>query len=232
MDHSSQSQGVSTTYRTFDIRTISGTLHSEVVESTCWRAAATRGWIWGGPPDERHWHTTLVFDMRWYASMEEVDLLTSPVAKVSAVWRHRNLRLAYIAQHHFFHLSEFLKSTPLHYFQVRFRLWIFFGCLKRFMWWCFWCFSLTHPKQIRLEELWSWTCWHAISHRRCLWGKVGMQRLRGDSHCRRAKRRRSIVRTVCYVYCRCSVATDEKPPVRHDFGVRTWRPNMAREEKR
>jgi len=41
--------------------------------------------------------------------------------EVSAVWRHRNLRLAYIAQHHFFHLSEFLKSTPLHYFQVRFR---------------------------------------------------------------------------------------------------------------
>lgn len=127
--------------------------HSEVVESTCWRAAATRGWIWGGPPDERHWHTTFVFDMHWYASMEEVDLLTSPVAKVSAVWRHRNLRLAYIAQHHFFHLSEFLKSTPLHYFQVRFRLWIFFGCLKRFMWWCFWCFSLSHPKQMRLEEL-------------------------------------------------------------------------------
>ena len=25
------------------------------------------------------------------------------------------------AQHHFFHLSEFLKSTPLHYFQTRFR---------------------------------------------------------------------------------------------------------------
>lgn len=43
MDHSSQSQGVSTMYRTFDIRTISDTLHSEVVESTCWRAAATRG---------------------------------------------------------------------------------------------------------------------------------------------------------------------------------------------
>ncbi|CAE6972288.1 ABCF3 [Symbiodinium natans] len=41
--------------------------------------------------------------------------------EVSAVWRHRNLRLAYIAQHHFFHLSEFLKSTPLHYFQTRFR---------------------------------------------------------------------------------------------------------------
>eukprot|EP00931_Biecheleriopsis_adriatica_P072817 TRINITY_DN47214_c0_g1_i1.p1 TRINITY_DN47214_c0_g1~~TRINITY_DN47214_c0_g1_i1.p1 ORF type:complete len:1270 (+),score=311.68 TRINITY_DN47214_c0_g1_i1:36-3845(+) len=41
--------------------------------------------------------------------------------EVSAVWRHRNLRLAYMAQHHFFHLSEFMKSTPLHYFQIRFR---------------------------------------------------------------------------------------------------------------
>lgn len=41
--------------------------------------------------------------------------------EVSSVWRHRNLRLSYMAQHHFFHLSEFLNSTPLHYMQVRFR---------------------------------------------------------------------------------------------------------------
>merc|ERR1711957_519022 len=41
--------------------------------------------------------------------------------EVSCVWRHRNLRLSYIAQHHFTHLSGFLKSTPLHYMQVRFR---------------------------------------------------------------------------------------------------------------
>lgn len=41
--------------------------------------------------------------------------------EVSAVWRHRNLRFAYIAQHHFFHLSDFQKCTPLHYMQVRFR---------------------------------------------------------------------------------------------------------------
>jgi len=41
--------------------------------------------------------------------------------EISAVWRHRNMRLAYIAQQHFFHLSEFYKSTPLHYIQVRFR---------------------------------------------------------------------------------------------------------------
>jgi len=43
------------------------------------------------------------------------------VGDVSCVWRHRNLRLSYIAQHHFFHLAEFHNSTPLHYMQVRFR---------------------------------------------------------------------------------------------------------------
>lgn len=37
------------------------------------------------------------------------------------VVRHRNLRLSYIAQHHTFHLEEFLKCTPVHYFQLRFR---------------------------------------------------------------------------------------------------------------
>merc|ERR1712048_617963 len=41
--------------------------------------------------------------------------------EVSCVWRHRNMRLSYIAQHHFFHLSDFYNSTPLHYMQVRFR---------------------------------------------------------------------------------------------------------------
>lgn len=40
---------------------------------------------------------------------------------ISSVWRHRNLRLSYMAQQHFFHLSEYLRSTPLHYMQVRFR---------------------------------------------------------------------------------------------------------------
>jgi len=39
----------------------------------------------------------------------------------SSVWRHRNMRFAYIAQHHFTHLGDFMKSTPLHYMQVRFR---------------------------------------------------------------------------------------------------------------
>jgi len=35
--------------------------------------------------------------------------------------RHRNCRLSYIAQHHTFHLEAFLKCTPVHYFQLRFR---------------------------------------------------------------------------------------------------------------
>eukprot|EP00929_Paragymnodinium_shiwhaense_P014755 TRINITY_DN122714_c0_g1_i1.p1 TRINITY_DN122714_c0_g1~~TRINITY_DN122714_c0_g1_i1.p1 ORF type:complete len:1285 (+),score=319.99 TRINITY_DN122714_c0_g1_i1:120-3974(+) len=40
---------------------------------------------------------------------------------VSAVWRHRNMRMAYIAQHHFTHLGDYMNSTPLHYMQLRFR---------------------------------------------------------------------------------------------------------------
>ncbi|CAE7236662.1 TEF3, partial [Symbiodinium pilosum] len=28
------------------------------------------------------------------------------------VYKHRNLRLAYIAQQHMFHLAEFMNSTP------------------------------------------------------------------------------------------------------------------------
>eukprot|EP00927_Polykrikos_kofoidii_P024513 TRINITY_DN22282_c0_g1_i1.p1 TRINITY_DN22282_c0_g1~~TRINITY_DN22282_c0_g1_i1.p1 ORF type:complete len:756 (-),score=152.48 TRINITY_DN22282_c0_g1_i1:445-2490(-) len=48
----------------------------------------------------------------------------SPVefeGKIGEVTRHRNLRLSYIAQRHTFHLEEFLKCTPVHYFQLRFR---------------------------------------------------------------------------------------------------------------
>jgi len=37
------------------------------------------------------------------------------------VYKHRNLRLAYIAQQHMFHLSEFLSSTPYIYVQKRFK---------------------------------------------------------------------------------------------------------------
>jgi len=35
--------------------------------------------------------------------------------------KHRNLRLAYIAQQHMHHLHEFMKCTPLEYIQLRFR---------------------------------------------------------------------------------------------------------------
>jgi elongation factor 3 len=33
----------------------------------------------------------------------------------SQVWRHPNLRLAYVAQHAFHHLEEHLDTTPLKY---------------------------------------------------------------------------------------------------------------------
>lgn len=37
------------------------------------------------------------------------------------VVKHRNLRLAYIAQHHMYHLAEFVNSTPYIYIQRRFK---------------------------------------------------------------------------------------------------------------
>mmetsp|Transcript_3925 Transcript_3925/g.7925 ORF Transcript_3925/g.7925 Transcript_3925/m.7925 type:complete len:1476 (-) Transcript_3925:114-4541(-) len=37
------------------------------------------------------------------------------------VFKHRNLRLAYIAQQHMFHLQEFMNSTPYTYIQRRFQ---------------------------------------------------------------------------------------------------------------
>jgi len=40
---------------------------------------------------------------------------------IGELWKHRSLRLAYIAQQHMFHLSEFLKCTPMEYIQLRFR---------------------------------------------------------------------------------------------------------------
>merc|ERR1719443_2014701 len=41
-----------------------------------------------------------------------------PIGEVS---RHRNLRLAYIAQEHMFHLAEFMNSSPYVYIQKRFK---------------------------------------------------------------------------------------------------------------
>jgi ATPase subunit of ABC transporter with duplicated ATPase domains len=42
-------------------------------------------------------------------------------AQRGEVARHRNLRLAYIAQQHMYHLSEFMNSTPYIYIQRRFK---------------------------------------------------------------------------------------------------------------
>lgn len=41
--------------------------------------------------------------------------------EVGELFKHRNLRLAYIAQQHMHHLSQFIKCTPLEYIQLRFR---------------------------------------------------------------------------------------------------------------
>ena len=37
----------------------------------------------------------------------------------SQVWRHPNLRLAYVAQHAFHHLDEHLDITPMRYMHYR-----------------------------------------------------------------------------------------------------------------
>ena len=46
------------------------------------------------------------------------DLPTMP--GVGEVWKHHNLRLAYVAQHSMHHLEANLQSTPIAYLQVRF----------------------------------------------------------------------------------------------------------------
>jgi len=42
-------------------------------------------------------------------------------AEVGELWRHKDLRVAYIAQQHMFHLSRFLDCEPYVYIQKRFR---------------------------------------------------------------------------------------------------------------
>mmetsp|Transcript_32693 Transcript_32693/g.70118 ORF Transcript_32693/g.70118 Transcript_32693/m.70118 type:complete len:741 (-) Transcript_32693:188-2410(-) len=44
-----------------------------------------------------------------------------PDGTIGEIVRNPNLRLSYIAQQHTFHLEEFLKCTPIQYFQIRFR---------------------------------------------------------------------------------------------------------------
>ena len=43
------------------------------------------------------------------------------VVQAWQVYKHRNLRLAYIAQQHMFHLAEFMNSTPYVYIQKRYQ---------------------------------------------------------------------------------------------------------------
>lgn len=43
-------------------------------------------------------------------------------ASTGTVWRHPNLRMAYVAQHAFHHLEEHLDTTPLKYMFKRFGL--------------------------------------------------------------------------------------------------------------
>jgi elongation factor 3 len=43
-------------------------------------------------------------------------------AASGTVWRHPNLRMAYVAQHAFHHLEEHLDITPLTYMFKRFGL--------------------------------------------------------------------------------------------------------------
>jgi len=44
-----------------------------------------------------------------------------PEEGVGEVWKHHNLRLAYVAQQSLHHLEEFVQDTPIHYLQERFR---------------------------------------------------------------------------------------------------------------
>jgi len=52
------------------------------------------------------------------------ELMPTPEAegaKPGEVFKHRNLRLAYIAQQHMYHLGEFLHSSPVTYIQKRYQ---------------------------------------------------------------------------------------------------------------
>lgn len=44
-------------------------------------------------------------------------------ATEGTVWKHPNLRIAYVAQHAFHHIEQHLDKTPNEYIQVRRRRW-------------------------------------------------------------------------------------------------------------
>lgn len=45
---------------------------------------------------------------------------TAPDADSGEIWKHHNVRLAYVAQHSFHHVEQHLESSPVEYFQWRF----------------------------------------------------------------------------------------------------------------
>ncbi|CAJ1452648.1 unnamed protein product [Effrenium voratum] len=51
----------------------------------------------------------------------ELVPVPGPNGQTGEVYKHRNLRLAYIAQQHMFHLAEFMNSTPYVYIQRRYQ---------------------------------------------------------------------------------------------------------------
>ena len=50
----------------------------------------------------------------------ELNPVADADGNVGDVWRHHNLRLAYIAQHHMETLGKFFRSTPFQYLQHRY----------------------------------------------------------------------------------------------------------------
>lgn len=51
----------------------------------------------------------------------ELHPTPSPEGKLGEVFQHRNLRLAYIAQQHMYHLGDFMNSSPYVYIQRRYQ---------------------------------------------------------------------------------------------------------------
>jgi len=49
------------------------------------------------------------------------ETLPSNKAAGGSVWKHHNLRIAYVAQHSFHHVEEHLEKSPVEYFQWRFK---------------------------------------------------------------------------------------------------------------
>lgn len=65
-----------------------------------------------------------------------IKIMTGELKAASGtVWRHPNLRMAYVAQHAFHHLEEHLDITPLTYMFKRFGLGLDVVSLLCFLGW-------------------------------------------------------------------------------------------------